>query len=302
MKKIPLFLLSLAAVASAHGQVVLLNDSFSDNDRTTQNLPTSAAWYAGNPNAGTLSGNGGQLTFTVDGTELLNTHFLGYFTNSGTQSMAVGDKLTLSFQMTASGLAVQDLGLRMGFFNSGGTRVTADSLGASPAQYNGWTGYGFFTDLADSSTGQSSLRERNPAISNSLWSTSGGIYSNLSGGTGVGPGLADGTYAVSLELSLTATGMVITQTIGGFTFSRTDTTSPLTAFDTVSIGLFNQGTTAVFDNIAVTYTPAVPEPGSAGLVLGSGLLLLRRRRSSKKGVFSPGEAHAKTLSRKAGIF
>src|SRR5882757_9790771 len=79
----------------------LLNDNFSDGERLTQNVPTSAHWYSGGTSAN-VSAVTDALVFTGDvgGSTPGSIHGggLAYFTAAGSPfSMAVGQSRTLSF-------------------------------------------------------------------------------------------------------------------------------------------------------------------------------------------------------------
>lgn len=284
--KHPTLLLATALFSSlpvvAIQAAVLLDDTFADGNRATQNLPTSAAWYhgesAGNQSLGVVSQTM-ELEFFTTANQL--GQFVGYFTESGVTALQVGDTLSVQFTLSASAINGDANSFRIGLFSSGGNRVGADG-GISDAAFNGSNGYSFWTSLGTANGG---FRQRT-GTNNTLWNST----ANANLGTQTVAGLsyaADTIHTLTLELErISGTEMVITfRDSAGNVATRTDTAGIFTGFDTFSIFAGN-GTagdvTFAFDDIRVTYTP-VPEPGSvvllpAGLAIG---LLVCRRKSAR---------------------
>lgn len=272
------FLFAPAATA-----VTLLNDNFSSGVRNVQNLPSQSAWFA-QSSGSNLTVVSQHLNWAANGGFIVS-----YFTASGSpQNLNIGDTLTLSYTLSFATVPTGGNNFRLALLNSSnGARATADNQSASGTggnAYTNYSGYLFTTNLASSSGSVSSIQERSNFVnsgSNLLMSVGGtSAYVGL-GTTGGNNALSDGvSYTGTLSLNLvSASQMDITHTINGFTFTRSDTVSPFTSFDTVA---FNIGTSTVtIDDISVVYTP-VPEPSTLALtVLGglAGIFCLCRRRS-----------------------
>ncbi|MES2308532.1 MAG: hypothetical protein V4507_06685 [Verrucomicrobiota bacterium] len=269
----------------------LLNDTFSDGERATQSLPSSASWYT-SYSAGSLAVSGGQLAQTVN---LVSGNItLGYFTGSGSpQTLNVGDSLSLSAKITFVGLATTSTipAFRFALLNSGGTRIVADNKGNLPAthEYQNDTGYSvFFTNPAGSNSGY--IGARTNLASDNLYAT--GNFTNLAG-TSTLSALSDSTaYQMSLVVTKTSTSlMTITATVQDastsasmFSFTTTDSTYLYSSFDEIAFFALGNGTNQVattvdFDDINVTYaSAAVPEVKSGYLILGGILLIFAFRK------------------------
>ncbi len=284
-------LATLALSSTSLQATVLLNDTFTNSTRSNQNLPNSAHWYAG--------GGGSSLIVTNNTlrllTDAIQRQTVVYFTDSGTQTLGIGDSLSISFSLTASNYAA-GADLRFGLFNSGGNRVDADNLGNSPTNgvYAEYEGYALISNFGTATNG-STLRART-GTTNSLFSTSAGVFTTLSGSTwGIGHAFTnDETYLFTLTITAdSATNTSLNFLMKDSTnatlidFTTIDTTSLYNKFDTfafLSGGSANSAGSAVFlDNALVTYTP-VPESNALGialpgtLALGLALFLGHRRR------------------------
>ena len=274
-----------------HAQV-LLNDTFTNSTRTNQDLPNSAHWYAGGGGS-TLIVTNNTLRLLTDGVQ---RQTVVYFTDSGTQTLGVGDSLSVSFSFLSSAYETTS-DFRFGLFDSGSSRVTADNLGNNPTNgvYADYKGYALISNFGTATNG-STLRART-VTTNSLFTPS--AFSTLSGSTS-GLGLTNGdTYYFTLTLTAdSATDMSLNILVKDssdttlINFSTTDTTNYHNNFDTFA---FMSGTTsgnpptnatgaAIFlDDVLITYSP-VPEPGTTGMMLlgtcfALGLVLWRRRAS-----------------------
>jgi hypothetical protein len=275
-------LLSTFSVFPARA-VILLNDTFADGNRGTQNLPASAAFYhGGSSSQQSLEVVSQALAFDFQTTSNQLGQFVGYFTDSGVTNFQVGDRLSFQFTFSASAINSDASSIRIGLFNSGGDRVDADTTGIADAAFDGSTGYSFWNSQG-TGTATGGFRQRT-GTSTTLWAT--GANTNL--GTQTLARLdyaALTTYTLTFELERTsATDMKVSfRDNDSNVFTRTDTAGIFTGFDTFSVFLGN-GTLGdvsyTFDDFLITYTP-VPEPGSAAAVV-SGLtvaMLLRRRRT-----------------------
>lgn len=284
------FALSAASTQAA----VLLNDTFSDNERNTQSLPGSAEWgFAPNGGSNTnanLSATTGALVFTPQGTAVAQ-HSTAYFTPSGSPAvLADGETITLTFDFTATALgASTENGLRFGLFNSNGTRYaagfsTATLAFSNVAVFQPTTGFFTTANLgATAGTASYGIRRGNASASNTTPFGGSGTIAGASTTAGY-LGLVAGTsYTASLSITRnSATEAFVSTTINGFTQSATTTaTAGTLSFDSVTIlggsAITPTGNTFVVDNVNVT---VIPEP-TAALLGGLGALsLLRRRRQS----------------------
>ena len=267
-------LVFLAAMTQA-SSAVILQESFTDGSYTNQNLSGSAEWYVRN--------NASNVSVTVGALQIANVDtsddgVLGYFTNSGATSVAVGETITLSFDMTLSSGTLSDIAnrIRFGLMDSGGSRETADGSGFNAATYDGYRGYWGRLGLTGVGTSHIAARDSN---NNNLLTT--GASTTLGSDVDLADLSASTTYSVSLSIEHTnASTNTITLGIDGLdSFTRTDTSNLFSSFDTAVISIHGPGVaTATLDNITVQ---AIPEPTTYALLSGllaAGLILLRRRR------------------------
>lgn len=267
----------------------LVSDSFADGDRTTQNLPSSVAWYQLGSSTTTVSSSTGySITPANSGSASIT---IGYF---GSTSLAIGSSMTLSFSVTESIVptaASAHQGLRFGLYNSGSTAttstlITGDSTTLTNASFSSYIGYAGFYSL------QSALDPTGLAITQRDGGTSGLTNSLFAGATyttlgSAGSSLATAgtTYTVTLTLQyVSATEMDITSTVNGNSLTKISST-PVTTFDT--IGIFSSGLngTVTLDNITVS---TVPEPNVLALLtLASvGMIIVRYNRKEKKAILT----------------
>lgn len=262
---------------------VLLNDDFSDGSRTDQNLTSSSAWYS--------SGNASTLTVVsnalVSASGTTARQAVTYFTNSGVQTLGVGDSLSISFSMAETTFSSTSI-FRMGLFNSGGTRVSADNTSNSNAAFTNYTGYSLFTSPTSNLPTGSTLRYRSVADP-SLFGTTQNVAL-----TGNNPtlNLTDSapynfTFTITNTSASTITINALVKDSSNTTtlmnFTATDSVNHFTGFDTFAFYGANGASTSAtitLDNVLVTYTAAVPEPATCGLaILGVGFALWRVRRA-----------------------
>ncbi|PAW77488.1 MAG: hypothetical protein B9S32_10850 [Verrucomicrobia bacterium Tous-C9LFEB] len=248
--------------------ITVVSDSFADGERSTQNLPNSAAWYQLGSATGTVSSTTG---YTISPSTAGNAFIaVSYFTPT---TVTIGASITLSFSVTDTitpGAASARQGLRFGLFNSNGVTpgnnsLTGDTTTLTNSAFTHYTGYaGFYSLQSALDPSGIAISQRDgvsPALTNSLFGgTSYSTLGALSGSTAAASGT---TYNVSLTLQyVSATEMDITLIANGNTVTRT-TSSILSTFD--SIGLFSSGSNGdvTFDNITVT---VVPEPSTVSLL------------------------------------
>lgn len=263
----------------------IVSDSFADGERSTQNLPTSAAWYQLGSATSTVSSSTG---YTISPAASGNASIaVSYFTPT---TLAIGSSMTLTFSVTDTitpGAASARQGLRFGLFNSNGVTpgsnlLTGDTTTLTNSAFTHYTGYaGFYSLQSALDPSGIAISQRDgvsPVLTNSLFG--GTSYSTLGALTGSSATTTGTTYTVSLTLQyISATEMDITLIANGNTVTRT-TSSIISTFD--SIGLFSSGSNGdiTYDNITVT---VVPEPSTAALLAVTffGAIVLCRERRRK---------------------
>jgi hypothetical protein len=283
---------SLPALASA---AVLLNDTFSDGERATQTLANSAQWFASSA-ATNLTVASGALSLTTGAS---GTHALAYFTSSGSPvTLGIGESLSLTFDITLAGPTSVVGGLRIGLFNSGGTRISADGGGASNTAYTDDSGYMATVAPVGSATSpfNNTLRVYDGRLTTGstalLASTSNPPYATvlLSGNVANKNFNAANVYnaiytlsrtsATEMSISLSYTG-IFSSDLSASTISITtvDNASIATSFDTVAFYSHSGATSALtLDNVVVSY---VPEPSATAALTAAcalGFVAARRRR------------------------
>ncbi|MEI6194508.1 MAG: InlB B-repeat-containing protein, partial [Verrucomicrobiota bacterium] len=251
-----LLALTLLAAAPLAQAEVLLNDTFSDNARTTQNLPTTAAFYlrssAASPNGinPTLNTSGGNITAssTTSSGSTIRDHYVAYFTAPGAaRALAVGETMTLSVQVNASSFASTDATrqFRLGLFNSAhasfptaspvgryAADVASDSHGLDSASGSGASAAdGYFVIYTLNVSGYSGnlgatvlSRATSAAASVTLYGPGSTGTANPTV-TGVNTGAAAGSYAtpgtpfnVTLKIYRNdSTHVTVTSTFGSYT-------------------------------------------------------------------------------------
>jgi hypothetical protein len=282
------------AAASVQAQV-LLNDTFSDNERATQSLTGSAEW-AFAPNGAiantALSAASGALVYTP--TAGAAQYSTAYFTTSGSPiSLADGEAITLSFDFAFSTIAAatQEQGLRFGIFNSGGTRYAPGFSGAAQPFLNlalNQPAKGYFAYANPTATTGTSTFTAREEFSGSGSATTvfggSGALSTPALNTAAYLGLvANTTYQASLTITRSGANASISSSINGITVSGSDAGATAGfAYDEIVIftssGAVPVGNTFTLDNVNVTITPA-PEPSTAVLAgLGLATLIASRRR------------------------
>ncbi len=119
-------------------QTTLLEETFPEDQRMTQDLPDTAAWYSSGTRSGIIYTEGA-LTSPV------NRYILAYFTNDGMVSLKNGESLSLEFTFDLiKAVAGQRGFFRVALLNSGGTRIDADNARLANPVFNEYTGYAVF--------------------------------------------------------------------------------------------------------------------------------------------------------------
>ncbi len=289
-----LALASLTALAagglplSAQTVTTVLNDTFADGERDTQNLPGSAKWMSSVSASLTVSGE----TLAQSGAGRTD---LAYFTANGSPvNLAVDESLSLTFDVSFASVSNSTAGFRVGLF-SPGTRVTADDFSAAFSDGN--FGYIGAVNLAATSNNILRVYERPSGTANANLvggSISGYTLVGTAGGGTFKTFAAGETYTAIYTLTRTAeSSMSITLSYTGIfagdavsstqTVTRSDSSGLTTSFDTLAF--YNHtGTGYTLDNIQLDYTSTIPEPSTVALLLGGVALtagvLIRRKRAA----------------------
>lgn len=155
----------------------LANDTFADVDRKNQSLPDSIAWFM--KIASTTTAEKMDEMLSVPPLPANNNLLLrpgpgaaagtavSYFTAATPQDLADGDALIVRASLRAGGLASLARGIRVGLFNSGGSRATTDyEDGVTPVPaglFGGYRGYSIDFDGNGAAAGGMQLFKRNSA-------------------------------------------------------------------------------------------------------------------------------------------
>jgi hypothetical protein len=273
---------SLAVALPSMASAALLNDTFADNERSTQNLPASAAWHFGsNGTSASASATTGALVLSQGSTTGATVAVTAYFAplNNPQALSIVGSSITLTFDMAYTEAANVTHGFRFGLFNSGGNRLTTDvaTNNGQDNAYDTWTGYSVWRSLGTASATGLSVRERSGAFDNAAESPIGTAQSAelaSAASSATSPGTFTGN---SLTITRTSTGVTLSATVAGSSITNVvDNAAANLNFDAVHFW-FNGGAvapTGTLDNVTITY---VPEPGLVGLATCGVLALLGRR-------------------------
>jgi hypothetical protein len=213
-----------------------------------------------------------------------------YFTST---TLAPGDSISVSFNLRTTGAnPTGGDAFRIGLFNSGGVKQTANLNAYNSTSFDAYTGYfaQYTPNATGSTTTANSIRERVSSSNQGLFQGTTTALANSSTPVVGGTVSFDTTYAVtfSISRSLDGTTNTITSSFGGASIISTDTTTPLSSFDTLGIffgsnwGAASPNSRSNFiDDVLVTHTAAVPEPSAFAALAGLGALgfaSTRRRR------------------------
>lgn len=272
--KISIITISILCANIVHGALFLINETWSNGNRTLQDLPNdSMAWFSSGA-ASNLTATTGSMTHAGTG-----SHSIAYFTDQGSPVTLQnnGDFLSVSFSITFDGTITGSNFFRFGLWNSGGSRISADGQAASNAVYEDYTGYGFFGRANGES---SSLRKRQ--IDDPSLLASFGTYDNLQFSSAFDAIVGNTPYNAELIVTRVGDNLSLDFSMNDYSLTVTDT-SPLSySFD--SLG-FLVGTGMGDGYTLSQVTVAIPEPRTAAAVFGLfsllGVLALRRFQSSR---------------------
>lgn len=257
--KYPCLLLPFLLCVVHVNAVVVLDDYFTDGNRSNQSVPSSSAWfYSGTP-ASNLVAASSSLQWTTTTSSLILSHFTS-------QTVATGESITLQFSTVVSGpiVGIQS-GLRVGLFNSGGSQISADGYGISNILFQGYAGYGAFVDAGYISETESRIFRRLPGSTSAANSLMGSGYPSVIGGAASGSQLVAGkTYAGILTIRNNGTTSTITLSLNGVVLSTVDA-NHYTTFDTVAF-FATQGMAPLlkFTNIKITREADAGFPAATG--------------------------------------
>jgi len=276
MKKfvLSIALAAFAAFTTVGNTAVIFTDTF------TSGTAADAGYYRFGTTGTTLAVAGADLDFTTDGTAASRSGVIKSFT---AQTLAVGDSITFSFDITSRSLAsLQSNAFRWSIGNLGnpspvtGAPVTADLTSAAPFSSGSRIFHSFSASTSDTAgyggiiNGQSS-----PVVNTSI-----AAYVGFAGPVSVGQ---TGVTSVSLTIDRTGTDSYsISQTAFGSSDTGTITGAVADAniFNTIAFSMNNAGALNFsLDNVQVS---VVPEPATWVLLTGSltALVVFRRRRQA----------------------
>ena len=287
-----LFLTAMLLAVPGQANVIIVEDGFTDGDRTDGADPLDVAWYKVPRDAVER----GDLTLTVQnddgapgigsGNALAVTHELtgqrrGMLANFPEVSLNVGNSISLAFdfRILNDPLTNSKEDFRFGLYNSNGTVVNSDQPNDDMAEDD--VGY-FIRASTGTETEWSYVKDRGVSSFvggndiNQLLSDQqlGGINDNLS-------------HSVKMTLTLTSASVLDVAFVmdeglpGEISMIEDDQTlaTGTTTFNEIAFSSHDDDIDYIIDNVRVEYSP-IPEPATFAL-LGLGLALLPRRKSSR---------------------
>ncbi|MEM7457527.1 MAG: PEP-CTERM sorting domain-containing protein [Planctomycetota bacterium] len=292
-----LFVSLLATQASGD----IFNDSFADGDRAaTGTMDTN--WWTSSSSSG-IEASAGSLGLVT------GTSGRGIHTVFATQTLAnVGDSLIANYSFTAPAtIGSTSSSFRVGLFDTLGRAGLNADISASSSSPNslygdtgtggteiGLPGYMLDMDVNPSAGNQDfNFRDHNTgsATGRLMATTGSGSFSSFSSGPDetytFGPGtMHTGSFMIT---RISATELELTAMLDGAMYSVID--SSVDSFEFGFLGFHANSNTfgssnsqgapdngIDFTNISVRFTSAIPEPGSAGLLIGLAAVVGSRRR------------------------
>ncbi len=272
-----LFLALIPCVWSAP----LVNDAFVDGDFADGSDTLDTVWRAGASPLPTLSivsdnTTGPDESSADNALQVATTNANGVLGTFSSTTLAIGETLTLGFDLRFTSTPTSATGLRFGLFNSNGTAYTA---GTATTHDDNDSGYRIDVPTNTASTAPRVRFEGGTngglgAGNDALAPSTAGTFSNYNLGTT--------STAFSFSITRTdATTVSFGLTIDGvnvITSIASDTDRSAFTFDEVFFGV-SGASTYLLDNISVNVT-AVPEPSTAATLLGiTSLAFAARRRA-----------------------
>lgn len=237
-------LVALVAPALRAQPTTLLDDTFTDGDRTTQNPPASLAWYAPGAAVSTIGVRNNALTLVANDNDRLMWGYLPAL------SLAIGDSLTFTVDFSFNRLQPAGTGaFKIALCSSNGLAPKRADGGPPNGAY---LGYASFTNPGDATAGTRLRKRSGPAAGNAtatllelsdgatdvIWATFGANRTGLAGA------LQPNTrYTKTLRLTRTGVdSMRVATSISGGTLAASnalteiDPAAIFTQFDTIAIG------------------------------------------------------------------
>lgn len=212
----------MAASLSTGRSEVLLDEQFADGERTAQGLPSSAAWFLEASSSAYTSAVADGAWTILPPSPPSKISAASYFSASPV-SLAAGESLSISLRIRPTHAKGS---LRVGLFNSGGSRARADLAGSS-SLFVGYKGY----DVNCSLAAGSAMLSRREKSAPGLWTTS--AFQPLASAAGTLQ--TDAGYSVVLIVEKSEDGkLLVTSNVAGVRCTTTDPRG-LTSFDTVAI-------------------------------------------------------------------
>lgn len=296
MKLLATLSTSLLAVAMPLAGSSIINETWSDGNRSNQDLANnSMAWFssAGSSTVEVTTGSMTQLTGSG------GRHNLAYFTDPGSPvSIGVGEQLQMNFTVSFPNPEALGAGndFRVGLLNSQNSRISGDNQGGTnttPGNANyqeafmPYSGY-IFSGGVDSSR-SISLRKRDPnSTPSGALIASTGAYSTLGNTASDHTTLSPNVEYFGI-FTINRTGLdeaIISYTLsdGNSLFAditRIDESGVEFSFDTVAFVLGSN----VADGFTLSQVQisAIPEPAHYGLAIGGlaiAFMLIRRRKKA----------------------
>jgi hypothetical protein len=304
-----LAVLGAFVIPAAAPAAIVVNDSWTDGGRTDGADPLDSNWWTSAATAGieVSTGSLGLVTGPTAGR--------GIHTVFPTQALTnVGDKLIATYTFTTPATIgnAGGAGFKVGLFDTlarAGLNADVASSSAAPNALYGWgtgasppgpgaaglPGYMLDMDVNVPVAGTEDLNFREHDTGTVI--PTGRLLGTTTGFANVSPSGPDGvytftpntTYTGSFSITLVATGLELTGTLGAATHTVTDTSifSPtnygMLAFWANSGAFGSSGTANTadngidFSNVTINFVP-VPEPASSLLLFALGLGLAARRR------------------------
>lgn len=219
------------ALAVADQPEILLEQNFTTTaKRSTQDLPSSAAWFVSEAD-GVLQNKRGLSSAP-------NRHLVAYFAETVRPvTLAVGESLSLQLSFSVREPLAKPAVFRIGFFNSGGKHLAVDGAGPSNEAFTGYQGYSAHLDFNTAKA--ISFYRRTEGLSDKLIAGNEAYGDALLRGAGAGAQFqSDMVYTLNFKLTRTAGGMTLSCDIpelNGYEATVDDTQKPFVAFDTVVI-------------------------------------------------------------------
>ena len=219
--------LFLSTALSAEPEI-LLEQSFSSENRSLQQLPSSSAWFGSEPD--------GVLVNRKGLSSAPNRHLIAYFAETEKPlSLSPGESLTLKISFSVKEPLPKGGVFRVGLFDSQGKRVTEDGQGPNNPLFQNYRGYSAHLDI--NSPKALSFHRRTEGLSDKLIAGNEAFGEPLLRSTGSGASFdSEKIYTANFKLTRTAQGISLTCDIpelAGYEASVEDTHHPLTTFDTV---------------------------------------------------------------------